>query len=110
MGTGGPLDGNISRTDFKIGNESVDNIILRILTFFDKWILHPTGHGDYFFTARQLDVHEPYNPLDNELNRAHKPYVNLDDYFFQVRRRFDRFMNQLRKADYQKKLQVPTRL
>ena len=88
----------------KINNFTVENRLIYILAFFDKWILNPAGMGDYFFTARQIDIDKPYNPMDNGSNRAHKPYVDLTDYFFQIRRRFDRFLNRIVKNDLSLKI------
>ncbi|HAK46957.1 MAG TPA: hypothetical protein DCO79_13710 [Spirochaeta sp.] len=98
-------DKEIELQNIKINGYTAENRLTFILSFFDKWILHPVGMGDYFYTARKLDVKTKYNPLDNELNRAHKPYVDLEDYFFQIRRRFDRFLNKFAKNDLQHKIQ-----
>ncbi|MBI9106153.1 MAG: DnaJ domain-containing protein [Spirochaetales bacterium] len=85
--------------DLLAGSEHEPQEVILILSFFDKWILTPSGNGDYFFTARQINKIDVYKPSSGSRDSLHSPYVNLRDYFYQIRRRFDRFMNNLRKSE-----------
>ncbi len=72
-------------------------IVLIILTFLDRWILHPAGFPDYFMEARRLNSADPrlYIDLLSKASRpgVHLPYTTLDEYFYDVRRRCDRFID-----------------
>ncbi len=77
--------------------------ILKILTFIDKWVLEPAGFRDYFMDARKLERIDPadYFKEDNfkEVNPAHRPFVSVSDYFYNIRKRMDSFMKHARAVD-----------
>lgn len=83
---------------------SLKDGLQNILQFLDKWVLSPAGFPDYFYQARQMEIDEKLNYYQlNPGKGVHTPYVNLDDYFYQIRRRMDRFI----KACSSKDLTLP---
>ncbi|MBN1647294.1 MAG: DnaJ domain-containing protein [Spirochaetales bacterium] len=80
----------------RIGNKTIRHYLLRILVFFDKWLLTPAGFPDYFMTARKLDSTDPEDYLSrldtNRRDDTHLPYADLKDYFYALRKRLDRFL------------------
>jgi curved DNA-binding protein CbpA len=70
--------------------------MMKILAFIDKWVLEPAGYPDYFMEARKLKKMDPaeYAASINQQKRVpgHRPFVNLRDYFYDIRRRMDRFL------------------
>lgn len=82
---------------------SVRDYVVMMLTFIDRWILSAAGFPDYFFQARgmrpdSIEGGTTYLPHEN-LQSAHRPYADVDDYFLDVRRRADRFLNRSRLVD-----------
>ncbi len=71
--------------------------VLDILIFIDKWVLAPSGFPDYFLSARNLKGagFEEYikNISLKPENLEHRPFVGLRDYFYNIRKRMDKFMN-----------------
>ena len=85
------------------GKVTFRQIILKILTFIDKWVLEPSGNLDYFMEARQMKRSDP-RELVNTLgstpgNHVHSPYVSILDYFYDVRKRTDTFIERVTAAD-----------
>ena len=73
--------------------------VLRMLRFIDTWILEKTGFPDYFFQARRID--EPTNAeiLSEGREPGHRPFVNVQDYFYNIRLRTGRFLNSAKLTD-----------
>ncbi len=79
------------------------SLLLKILIFLDKWILIPAGFPDYFSQARQRSAPDPaallFSLLDDSKQPGHQPYVNIEDYFYNIRKRLDRFLEKVRLSD-----------
>ena len=77
--------------------------ILKILTFIDKWVLEPRGYQDYFTEARKMKRLDPRDYVKtigiNQGNIGHRPYVSITDYFYNVRKRMDRFLDNISTRD-----------
>ncbi|MBN1409393.1 MAG: J domain-containing protein [Spirochaetales bacterium] len=78
--------------------------ILKILVFMDKWVFEPSGHMDYFYRARNIDGKRSYDSIEDEDKYRHRPYADIYDYFYEMRKRVDRFINTIRVADVLKKM------
>jgi curved DNA-binding protein CbpA len=77
--------------------------LLNILIFIDRWVLDPSGNRDYFLEARKMDRAE-YGEylLKIPLRKSavsHSPYVDIPDYFYNIRKRMDRFLKRVRIDD-----------
>lgn len=84
------------------GKSSSGFYILKILTFIDKWVLTPAGYPDYFMEARKMKRTDPTD-YNNLYGRGHRPYVNVTDYFYDIRKKMDRFLERGRMNDLLKK-------
>ena len=77
--------------------------ILIILTFLDKWILEPYGFPDYFMEARQLKRYDPRDYIKilsgPTVRNSHLPYNNLNEYYFDVRKRANKFISKYEKRE-----------
>ena len=74
----------------------------RLLVFFDKWILTPAGFPDYFLQARGI---EPGGfDFISPASRGHRPFIDLDDYFYNLRMRADKLLNRIALMDILKPL------
>ena len=75
--------------------------ILIILTFLDKWILDAYGFPDYFMEARRLEKRDPREYIrilgEGSTYRGHFPYSSVDEYFYDIRKRADKFIGQYEK-------------
>lgn len=71
---------------------SLEEWLSLILAFLDRWVLTPAGYGDYFFSARQIEKEKPYDPLSRDFTAPHLPYTDYLDFFYQIRRRSDKFI------------------
>lgn len=82
----------------------------KILVFFDRWILYPSGFKDYFYQARRLTEPEPATYFDalfrGLVNGEHSydAFAGLHDYFYALRRRFDQFLSHVKPADLMRKV------
>lgn len=89
--------------DKKFKNGSVKDIILEMLTFYDKWVLLPAGFCDYFMQARKLDslnISDYKNTIENKNNSLpHKPFFSITNYFYDIRKRSDKFLNTIKQSD-----------
>lgn len=79
--------------------------VVTVLADLDRSLLHPTGLGDHFMEARQLP---PLDPRDiaavlcgDRVRPGHFPYSDAAAYFYDVRRRMNRFLGQLPVRDLQ---------
>ncbi len=77
--------------------------IMRILTFIDKWVLQPSGLVDYFMQARNLKDLDPGTYIDaicqNRLRLAHFPFTSVSNYFYDIRKRMNKFIDSLNRLD-----------
>lgn len=91
------------KLDLKIGDFTVQAYVLMMLTFIDKWILDTSGFPDYFFQARKMAVPPKFGGTPALPHVApqsgHRPYVNVDDYFYSIRKRADRLLSSARLVD-----------
>ena len=80
--------------DRVVDGAPLSDYLLRILRFIDRWVLGPAGYPDYFYQARQMsapsEIRVPIH--DRRAPPLHRPFVNLEDYFYNIRRRTDRFL------------------
>jgi hypothetical protein len=71
--------------------------VLKILTFLDKWVLEPAGYQDYFMEARRMKRLDPrvyINTIGMNPGRpGHSPYASVTDYFYNIRKRMDSFLD-----------------
>ena len=74
-------------------------MMLIILTFLDRWVLHPAGFPDYFMEARKMGQTDPRVYIDllcsPSSGTAHLPYSTLDEYFYDIRRRSGRLLDRM---------------
>ena len=86
--------------DAVVGNTIVSDVVLKVLRFIDVWVLGPAGFPDYFYQSREMETPPGGRFVARSENRAgHQPFVNLQDYFFNVRRRTDRLLSGARLVD-----------
>jgi hypothetical protein len=89
--------------NFKNNNVSLQRYVLKILTFIDKWVLEPAGYLDYFMEARKMGRIDPVEYINtigfNQGKSGHGPYVSMTDYFYDIRKRMDRFLNYTTACD-----------
>jgi len=84
---------------------TIDQWIFKILNFIDKWALEPAGFPDYFYEARKIKDKSSRGFIqDGILNKSHKPYVSIEDYFYNVRKRINKFMNTINMSDFLKSI------
>jgi hypothetical protein len=79
----------------KINNISIQQYVLKMLAFIDKWILIPAGYPDYFMEARKLSKMDPFDYI-NYIGSSHAritycPFNSLQDYFYNIRKRINKF-------------------
>ncbi len=86
-----------------INSTTIKEYILRALVFIDKWILHPVGFIDYFMQSRKLkniSFSDYIKMLDTSSNKtSHQPFYSLNNYFFDIRKRIDKFINTITLKD-----------
>jgi curved DNA-binding protein CbpA len=86
-----------------INGRTIKEYILHLLVFIDKWILFPAGLHDYFMESRKLDTisfAEYFSMFDAPLNTAiHRPFYSINNYFYDIRKRIDKFINKVRIND-----------
>ncbi|MBN2353350.1 MAG: J domain-containing protein [Spirochaetales bacterium] len=79
--------------------------LLAPLLFIDRWILDAAGFSDHFWDARGakgMSRDDFFSDLWRRLSgdgRGWNIYVNVRDYFYDVRRRMNDFLNRARAAD-----------
>ena len=74
--------------------------VFRILSFIEKWILDAAGFPDYFFEARRISVPSKAALFSAGRKTGHRPFVSLDDYFYNIRLRTDKFLNRAKLIDF----------
>ncbi|OHD13255.1 MAG: hypothetical protein A2086_16965 [Spirochaetes bacterium GWD1_27_9] len=86
--------------DKEYNGKSIKQWLLEILLFIDKWILQPNGYVDYFYEARQIDKIKLYGTMEEKGNIvSHKPYVSFEDYFYEIRKRMNKFIEKRNVTD-----------
>jgi len=97
------LDKNDDDLNQTIGNHTVRYYLLLILTFIDKWVLETAGYPDYFMEARQLKKIDPREYVtilgSGRGTGAHISYTGVVDYFYDIRKRMDRFLAGIKARD-----------
>lgn len=87
----------------RVGSNNVyGQNLLMVLAFIDQWVLTPAGFRDYFMEARQMKGLKPTDYLRdyfNPANTAHRSFVSMSDYFYNIRKRMDRFISKTRMSD-----------
>jgi hypothetical protein len=78
---------------------SVRGYVLKMLTFIDNWILRRAGFPDYFFQARRMNSPAKIDVLSIEQGAGHRPFVSLNDYFYNIRLRTDKFLKGAKLVD-----------
>jgi hypothetical protein len=81
---------------------TVKEYILKILIFIDKWVLYPSGYYDYFMKSRKMkdiNISDYMNLIDSNSSHFHRPFYSISDYFYDVRKRIDKFMNKVTVKD-----------
>ncbi len=73
--------------------------VLKMLTFIDNWILAPVGFPDYFFQARQMSTPAKTDMLSMEQAAGHRPFMNMNDYFYNIRVRTDKFLKRAKLVE-----------
>jgi curved DNA-binding protein CbpA len=71
---------------------SVRAYVQKMLSFIDNWILAPAGFPDYFFHARKMPAPAKTDMLSMEQTAGHRPFVSMNDYFYNIRVRTDKFL------------------
>ena len=85
--------------------KKMSQYLLAPLIFIDRWILDAAGFSDHFWEARGekgMDREEFFTDLWRRLSgdgRGWNIYVNVRDYFYDMRRRTNEFLNRARAAD-----------
>ncbi len=92
---------SISRS--KYDNKLLRSYILKILAFIDKWVLIPGGFPDYFMEARKKNGIDPIDLIktigDNQNKHTHQAYSSLNGYFYDIRKRADKFLEKITHRD-----------
>jgi curved DNA-binding protein CbpA len=90
------------------GEFTLRQYVLKIITFIDKWVLEPAGHPDYFMEARQMKRLDPRDYItmigSSPGKHGHSPYADVTDYFYNVRKRMDRFLEKTATADLMERI------
>lgn len=92
----------------EISGKQLWRYILLILSFIDKWVLRPAGYPDYFLEARGVsdsEIIDRFYDYSFQPGRiVHRPFVNIRDYFYNIRTRMDKFLNRLKVSDLIKQM------
>jgi hypothetical protein len=74
-----------------------------MLTFLDRWVLFPAGYHDYFMRAREKEdiaISEYINMIESAgIGQEHKPFYSTMNYFYDIRKRIDKFFNSVSMRD-----------
>ncbi len=73
--------------------------VLKMLIFIDNWILDPMGFPDYFFQARRMNAPAKSDMLSLGKKSGHRPFVNMNDYFYNIRVRTDKLLKSAKLID-----------
>ncbi len=95
-------------SDHEINGLSVEQYLLKILIFIDFRVLYPAGYRDYFREARKMeefDISDYYSLLDSTNRKnIHTPFTSLTNYFYDIRKRMDKFLNSINISDLHEKI------
>ncbi len=95
-------------SDHEISGFSVEQYLLKILIFIDFRVLYPAGYRDYFREARKMkdiDISDYYSLLDPKKKKnIHCPFTSLTNYFYDIRKRMDKFLNSITISDLHEKI------
>jgi len=82
---------------FNVSNKHIIHQWLsKILIFMDKWVLEPSGFIDYFYKARNIETIKTSDMITENFNKnTHQPYIDIYDYFYQIRKRTDKFITNI---------------
>jgi len=87
-----------STTDKPIGD-----YLLMMLSFIDRWVLEKAGFPDYFHQARKITPAAGNVPTLHagtiRPGSVHRPYANLEDYFYAIRMRSDKLISAAKLVD-----------
>jgi curved DNA-binding protein CbpA len=83
---------------------SVHGYVVKMLRFIDKWILTQGGFPDYFFQARRMNSPAQIDIPSLEWGAGHRPFMSLNDYFYNIRVRADKFLKNAELVDLVKPL------
>lgn len=85
---------------------TVEQWVLKILVFIDKWVLTPSGFEDYFFKSRKIDDKKAFDYIKiKSNNNSHAPYADIHDYFYATRMRLNKFIQNIKEEDILKKME-----
>ncbi|MBN1698836.1 MAG: DnaJ domain-containing protein [Spirochaetales bacterium] len=77
-----------------------------IIVFIDRWVLEPSCFIDYFHTARNPGAEKRTVPFSSRYDKGvHRPYIDLRDYFYEIRKRSDRFFRHVTPEALMKKIE-----
>ena len=87
---------NEEKLNKKYNDKTIRQYILIILTFIDKWILEIAGFKDYFMQARGKNNIDPRDYINIiGIRNGYSPYANIKDYFYEIRKRMDKFIEKI---------------
>lgn len=82
--------------------------LLLVLVRLDRTVLSPAGFPDYYLASRKLGTEIPEEQLYGIGHEAaaggHRPFTDLNDYFYNIRKRTDQFLARLRPSDLLKEV------
>ena len=83
-------------------NKAAEKEITEILVRIDDQILKLAGFPDYFYKARRIDEPRENGSFSRGTMHGHQPFVNTEDYFYNIRRRANEFFDRVRLVDITK--------
>ncbi len=77
-----------------LSDPSAETFVMDILTRIDTQVLTTAGFPDYFYAARNMTAPERANGSRGRFQNdgEHRPFVNITDYFYNVRNRANKFI------------------
>jgi curved DNA-binding protein CbpA len=82
------------KSNIVVSGRSIKQWLLEILFFIDKWVFEPTGFIDYFYEARKIKNEKSYDKIIGRADTSdYQPYVSFEDYFYDIRRRMNKFID-----------------
>jgi curved DNA-binding protein CbpA len=99
------LDQSVEFLDVEYNNFTIRQYLLLILTFIDKWVLDISGFKDYFMEARgkiNIDPREYVKII--ETGNRYGSYISINDYFYEIRKRTDKFIMKKLNSDLSEKI------
>lgn len=87
----------IRNVDTNAEKPMVEDDLIEILTRIDEQVLTVSGFRDYFYTARKMKA--PRSDVQFREDRIHRPYVNTQDYFYNIRNRANEFIRRTKPSD-----------